>query len=210
MIYFIADGEYVKVGYTDESVSSRLSSLQTGNPRELKILGVIEGDYVVENTLHNRFIPWHVRGEWFALTDDLHANIDKLLSDTKHIETIQRIEKQVFSRLHHRIVVCVVCGGEFSGRDNSLYCGESCKLYARLNRNHNQTNILLYHKPITILRTLDRFDHDLPLVIREWQIWSKDSDFIARKCADGFSISRHVQMMASVLDALGWEQGGKP
>ena len=35
-IYFLSDGEYIKIGYTKQDVYSRINSLQTANARELK------------------------------------------------------------------------------------------------------------------------------------------------------------------------------
>lgn len=68
MIYFITDGEFVKIGYTDnEDLAPRLAALQTANARELRVVGTIPGGADVEATLHRVFGALRVRGEWFAL-----------------------------------------------------------------------------------------------------------------------------------------------
>ena len=59
----------VKIGVAT-SPEIRLKELQTGNPRELKILitlgpmGSSEA-YNIEQLLHRKFRRWHMRGEWF-------------------------------------------------------------------------------------------------------------------------------------------------
>jgi hypothetical protein len=67
MIYFITDGEYVKIGYstTREGVDARLAGLQTGNPRPLYLLHAMEGTSEDEKFLHNFFSLYRMTGEWF-------------------------------------------------------------------------------------------------------------------------------------------------
>lgn len=72
MIYFITDGEYVKIGFTDkDDVQQRLSTLQTGNARELTLLGTMQGGRESEMLLHQVFSSLRVRGEWFLLTPQI-------------------------------------------------------------------------------------------------------------------------------------------
>lgn len=70
-VYFIADGEFVKIGKAND-VEQRKLSLETGNPRDLLTLGTISCDsesesYSLEKKLHHHFEPWHHRGEWFVV-----------------------------------------------------------------------------------------------------------------------------------------------
>lgn len=75
-IYFIVD-DYdgpIKIGIS-KNVDKRLSTLQTGNPRELKLMAwiVTQGkseDHETEQKLHRFFSEYRVRGEWFSLTPD--------------------------------------------------------------------------------------------------------------------------------------------
>lgn len=69
MIYFVSDGEYVKIGFTDDvDVDRRLAALQIGNARKLTLLGVIEGGRESETVLHRVFDGIRIRGEWFRIT----------------------------------------------------------------------------------------------------------------------------------------------
>lgn len=71
MIYFVRDGKYVKIGYTQDAdrFRTRLSSLQVGNPRMLEVLALMShGGPRTESELHRLFAPWRVGGEWFELS----------------------------------------------------------------------------------------------------------------------------------------------
>lgn len=72
-VYFITDGEYVKIGVSN-SLSLRISHLQIGNPRELKPLHVIpvcdlREALALEKNLHNYFSKKKIRGEWFDISE---------------------------------------------------------------------------------------------------------------------------------------------
>ena len=71
-VYFISDGDYVKIGKTTGDPTARLASLQTGNPRELAVLGMAfngRGGCAtnLEHWLHELLKKHRVRGEWFSL-----------------------------------------------------------------------------------------------------------------------------------------------
>ena len=79
MIYFINQkNEYVKIGYTDTSIKTRMQTLQVGNPTKLSIYTVIEGGLSAEASLHKMFKRHHVRGEWFKFHDDIKRYIGGL------------------------------------------------------------------------------------------------------------------------------------
>lgn len=69
MIYFIQSGEdgAIKIGYSENegSIGRRLSSLQTGNPKQLYLRGILRGNREVELGIHKMFKKYNVRGEWF-------------------------------------------------------------------------------------------------------------------------------------------------
>jgi len=71
MVYFIYDpvSDCVKIGYTENSPESRLSSLQTGNPNRLILLAVTEGDKTDEANIHKELEYFRADGgsEWFML-----------------------------------------------------------------------------------------------------------------------------------------------
>jgi len=72
-VYFIGDQEHVKIGFTGGSALRRLDQLQTGNPRQLILYGVIEGGRSLEKRLHEHFDIYRVEGEWFRLTEEIRA-----------------------------------------------------------------------------------------------------------------------------------------
>lgn len=74
MIYFIYDSNNnaVKIGKTNkDSLYVRLSMIQVGNPNELTILGVMDGDLDKEQELHQEFKKYYIRGEWFTYSDEI-------------------------------------------------------------------------------------------------------------------------------------------
>lgn len=81
MIYFIMCGDLVKIG-TASDVRARLSSMQTGNPAQMSLLGEILGGRDVESDLHRRFGALRVRGEWFQYSGELRAFVDGVISAT--------------------------------------------------------------------------------------------------------------------------------
>jgi Meiotically Up-regulated Gene 113 (MUG113) protein len=92
-VYFITDGEYIKIGISN-NVKSRLSGLQTSNPKKLSLLSSIEcpdSTYAgeLERTLHERFSESRASGEWFKLDWE---TVQKKLGDTQQIVPIERRE----------------------------------------------------------------------------------------------------------------------
>lgn len=80
MIYFIQDEVFIKIGFTTD-INSRFSSIKGHNPRDLVLLGTVEGGMAEEAILHRRFKKFRHRYEWFNATDELLAWINKTLSD---------------------------------------------------------------------------------------------------------------------------------
>lgn len=79
ILYFIQpEGEpFVKIGYSSVKASSRIRSLQIGNPRKLKLLASVIGTQAQELGLHFLLREHHVHGEWFHLTPEVSAVIAK-------------------------------------------------------------------------------------------------------------------------------------
>lgn len=75
VLYFILceAANAVKIGISDTAAMvSRLSTLQTGNPFPLVLLGCLKGDYrETEAKLHATFKEFRLRGEWFRYSDEL-------------------------------------------------------------------------------------------------------------------------------------------
>lgn len=82
-VYFITDGEYVKVGIT-KSLPSRLHQLQIANPKKLTVMFVANAETredarTIESMIHEEFAIFHSHGEWFGVTEDEIKHIcDKL------------------------------------------------------------------------------------------------------------------------------------
>jgi hypothetical protein len=66
LIYFIADAltGRVKIGYSGNPVA-RFSKIRADSSGDLTLLAVIDGDMEAERALHERFVDFAVRGEWF-------------------------------------------------------------------------------------------------------------------------------------------------
>lgn len=65
-VYLVTDGDGIKIGYTSSAVASRISSLQTGNPRPIRAVVTIHGASVdAEDMLHQEFAEFRGSGEWF-------------------------------------------------------------------------------------------------------------------------------------------------
>lgn len=78
-VYFISDGEYVKIGVAKD-LSKRLISLQTANARKLELLFAIptngeKSAFELERILHNQYSHYVVNGEWFNILH--HIVIDE-------------------------------------------------------------------------------------------------------------------------------------
>lgn len=65
-LYILSCGDMIKIGVTND-ITSRLSTLQTGNPIEIKLEYIEQRKeaYKVEAYLHQMFSPYHIKGEWF-------------------------------------------------------------------------------------------------------------------------------------------------
>lgn len=72
-IYFFTNGEFIKIGFTSNSLDTRLKQLNTGSAFQLYSLGYIEGTLLKEKELHVKFAKLRVRfnGEWFKPEPEL-------------------------------------------------------------------------------------------------------------------------------------------
>lgn len=74
-LYAVAGGDLVKFGKAMD-VASRLSSLQTGSPVDLVLLGAVLGPKNLESELHAWAAPFRHRGEWFRRSEVIERLID--------------------------------------------------------------------------------------------------------------------------------------
>ena len=83
LIYVMTDGEFHKIGTsrTKSTLNSRLSSIQTANPREIRLLHTrrVHKALFYERNLHRYFGHAHVRREWFQLPGDPADLIDNAI-----------------------------------------------------------------------------------------------------------------------------------
>jgi hypothetical protein len=75
-VYFITDGEMVKIGFTAQFPEKRLAALQTGCPKPLSLLAFnAEWGRDKELELHQQFERLRTNGEWFKIDSDLRQFI---------------------------------------------------------------------------------------------------------------------------------------
>ena len=73
IVYFIKNltTNNIKIGRTHDDIEKRLSNLQIGNDCELAVVKTVECDsHVVEAKLHEKFAEFHIRGEWYNITEE--------------------------------------------------------------------------------------------------------------------------------------------
>lgn len=83
-VYFLTNGENIKIGHTKGNVIDRLKQLNTGSDMQLYLLGYINGDQKKEKELHSLFSNIKIRnnGEWFFATDKLIDYINEINEKT--------------------------------------------------------------------------------------------------------------------------------
>jgi hypothetical protein len=65
MVYFITDGQNVKIGKTND-IDKRIGTLQTGNEKQLQLLYIIEDvPDSFETHVHGVCERYRLSGEWF-------------------------------------------------------------------------------------------------------------------------------------------------
>lgn len=92
LIYFIGcqENKTVKIGKSSNSaLVSRLRKLQVASSGNLRILGIIKGGAIDERELHSRFKKYHIRGEWFSLSDSISGFIDSHTTEIAPIVNIR-------------------------------------------------------------------------------------------------------------------------
>lgn len=62
------DGKYFKVGRAN-NIRQRIADLQVGHPTDARLLRVLSANPDDEKDWHRRLSAFHVRGEWFLITE---------------------------------------------------------------------------------------------------------------------------------------------
>lgn len=81
-VYFISDGAFIKIGKAVD-VNKRLATLQSGNPRPLKVEAYVGGGYRLETIYHRRFSSLRVNNEWFRFDEEIVSEIHRLKQGKK-------------------------------------------------------------------------------------------------------------------------------
>lgn len=98
MLYFVRDGKYVKIGYTQDQdrLDRRLSALQAGNPRPLTLVALMRhGGPRTNSALRALFQPWWVGGEWFELDGPVKRTVQFVRSGVLPAEVVAYATKAV-------------------------------------------------------------------------------------------------------------------
>lgn len=107
-VYFISDGEFVKIGYTTaDDAEQRLKSLQTGNPKKLKLLKSVPGDSQTERKCHQSLARYRVSGEWFQLCNPVKKFIKSFVGTgqlSANILTQVKVDQSLLRYNHHDII----------------------------------------------------------------------------------------------------------
>ena len=92
MVYFIgSDRGPIKIGWTQQNITSRLAALQNGNPEPLKVLATINGGHALESSYHSRFACLRYTGEWFLRSKALMDEIARLNELESHGRVKQKL-----------------------------------------------------------------------------------------------------------------------
>lgn len=80
VVYLMTDGEFHKIGRTGGDVQKRLSTIQSGNAREITLLETspyltYRESIHLEKVLHTNWGKKRVRGEWFKLNKTNLADV---------------------------------------------------------------------------------------------------------------------------------------
>jgi hypothetical protein len=134
MVYFIRDSGtgHIKIGHTTLAVNQRLEQLQVGCSSELILEGWHEGDCQDEKLLHRLFASFHVRGEWFASSQELLTYIadNRIGKESREFTRLVEIEPRLGDLLR------VARNGR--GKRDARFCANElwCKPGGLKNRMH--------------------------------------------------------------------------
>lgn len=79
VVYFVKGAmDAIKIGFTSQSLKSRVQSIQNGSPVRLKIMAWRAGSVEDERAYHERFAAYRLHGEWFEPHPDILAEIERL------------------------------------------------------------------------------------------------------------------------------------
>lgn len=100
MIYFIRNGEFVKIGVANNPWA-RMHDFQVASPTKLELLAVSPGDYEDEARYHAEFLYCRKKGEWFAYDELIAvtvANIKSYYPDYQAPSILKKKHKRIHPR----------------------------------------------------------------------------------------------------------------
>lgn len=96
MVYFVhnvATGHF-KVG-SSFTPDKRAAGLRTANGHELRLIGWIPGGLAEERKLQASLAEFHVRGEWYVMTDQLFSFIKDACNRAEEAVLLDQLEASV-------------------------------------------------------------------------------------------------------------------
>ena len=106
MVYFISDGNCIKIG-NSRDVSKRIMELQTGNPSPLEFVEAVKGGLGLEKEVHRYFNDYLVQGEWFSVPvdviKDFIGSFRNRIRYINHSEKLCEIKENNFKLTDYRL-----------------------------------------------------------------------------------------------------------
>ena len=95
-VYFLlsADTMRMKIGVSEDP-DARSCELQIGNGSHLELIGWVKGDLGLERDLHRAMRPWHAKGEWFHVDDNIVAIVRAACEDDERRRLLSQLEASV-------------------------------------------------------------------------------------------------------------------
>lgn len=108
-VYFLLGrrAKFVKIGCSD-NVKRRVKQIARSNPigKVGRLLGCIEGDFSVEQRLHETFAQYHERGDWFRYCGSLRRMLDRItLLPVADAASVCAVQLHIDADLWHRVRV---------------------------------------------------------------------------------------------------------
>ena len=75
-VYFIECGDFIKIGFTVQSIEKRLSGIRSGNPFPVRLLYVRQTVKRWEREMHERFAHIRHQREWFKKAPEIIRAIE--------------------------------------------------------------------------------------------------------------------------------------
>lgn len=96
----------VKIGYTKGDPLKRMAQLQTGAADELQLIDCRRGCLAQEGMYHEAFKDWHIRGEWFHWSKQLHQIFARVSDLSNGIPTKPPMTECGFDALKLTVRLC--------------------------------------------------------------------------------------------------------